>query len=109
MSPESVRGFGTKTCAKTGTYSMSRESFFTRHAVVRPSRSGDPLVGPEHAAEVDSENGRKGGGEHEALAGADGLELMARLHTAASRHQAQHRKDRAHSDKQRRRQSSEPA
>src|SRR4051794_1648500 len=33
MSPESVLGFEIKTCAKSRTYSTSRESFFTRRAV----------------------------------------------------------------------------
>jgi hypothetical protein len=50
MSPESVRGFRTKTCAKSRTYSMSREPFFTRHAVSFFEHQANTKAAPEGAA-----------------------------------------------------------
>src|SRR4051812_33895934 len=40
MSPESVLGFGIKTCAESRTYRTARESFFTRRAVACPTQTG---------------------------------------------------------------------
>jgi hypothetical protein len=71
MSPESVQRFRVKTCAKSRTYSVSRESFFTRHAVggaTGDRRTGDrvrgglPLPLPEaEAMEHAHDNARAAG------------------------------------------------